>query len=44
MNIYEITFKENSRVESIRIYGEENYHTWLEENEGYVEVITMLKL
>lgn len=43
MKIYEVSYKENSKVEGLIIYGEENYKTWLEENKDHVSSINTIE-
>lgn len=42
MRVYEVSYKENSKDESLIIYGEENYNTWLEENKNYINSLNTI--
>ena len=39
MKRYEITYMENGNVETIDIYGFENFETFVEENEEFVDIM-----
>ena len=39
MKRYEITYMENGKVETIDIYGFENFETFVDENEEFVDIM-----
>ena len=39
MKRYEVTYMENGKVETIDVYGFENFETFVEENEEFVDIM-----
>ena len=39
MKRYEITYMENGKVETIDIYGFENFETFVDENEEFIDIM-----